>query len=166
MLNMLALLSFTTTSNPAPKKKKVSAQITLHSGMKLTEKKSQRNGVVGGAEWRTLACMPWGALWGWEQKRLFAPCLAPSGWRGGTELNLPRLLCKYNLKCLQSSTSVEKTTFCSITIIIVEDRAKNTIWLSESCHLNLKQLHTGLKGFHLKKKKKRGSSSFALLAVY
>ena len=73
-------------------------------------------------------------------------------WRGDTRLSLHRLLWKYHLKCLHSYTSVENTTFCSITVIIVRERAKNTIWLSENCHLNLKQLHTGLKGFCLKKK--------------
>lgn len=82
-----------------------------------------------------------------EQKYFLAPCTTPSVLRRDTWLSLYMLLWKYNLKCLHSYTSMEKTIFCSITIIIVKERAKNTIRLSENCHLNLKQLHIALKRF-------------------
>lgn len=54
-------------------------------------------------------------------------CTTLSVLQGDTWLSRHRLLWKYNLKCLHSYTSMEKPIFCSITIIIVKERAKNTI---------------------------------------
>lgn len=93
--------------------------------MKLIEKKSQRNGIIDDAEGYS-RCLGI-CFQANEQKYFLVPYMTPSVSRRNTWLSLYTLLWKYNLKCLHSYTSVEKTIFCSITIIIVKERAKNTI---------------------------------------
>lgn len=93
---------------------------------------------------RILALMSWGTSSTQWTKAL--PCMTSPLLAGGAWLSLHRVLWEYNLKCLPSYTSMEKTMFCSITVIIAKERAKNTIWLSaKNRHLNLKQLQFGLK---------------------